>query len=304
MRLIIERGNDARPVRERSANQAGRRNVGGLGYKREQPETDANAPSWGVRGRSHSPDWKQHMPSRTRTPDLLAPPGQDAPPGPGEPAAPAGPPGPAGSAGAAGSAGSGLRLIAVPDGWPPYDCETHGAACPAADPQAGRQPARLAAAGESALARNAVPAHAEASTRTSTRTSTAAGAVTADRARAAGADQAPGLGNAWPRQFAQVLVEVLTGFRPARQLTPWTTERVRARIDLLSRTVAADRRPRIRRVMTSRPAAGAVEMTMVVSFGSRSRALAMRFEHVPARPPGPGRPARPARWLCTEIETS
>ena len=36
----------------------------------------------------------------------------------------------------------------------------------------------------------------------------------------------------------------------------------------------------------------------------RSRALAIRFEHVPARSPVPGRPARPARWLCTEIETS
>jgi hypothetical protein len=56
--------------------------------------------------------------------------------------------------------------------------------------------------------------------------------------------------------------------------------------------------------MTSRPTAGVVEMTMVVGFGPRSRALAMRFEHVPARPPVPGRPARPARWLCTEIETS
>jgi hypothetical protein len=43
---------------------------------------------------------------------------------------------------------------------------------------------------------------------------------------------------------------------------------------------------------------------MVVSFGSRSRALAMRFEHVPARLSVPGRPARAARWLCTEIETS
>jgi hypothetical protein len=44
-------------------------------------------------------------------------------------------------------------------------------------------------------------------------------------------------------------------------------------------------------------------MTVVVSFGPRSRALAMRFEHVPARQPAPGLPARPARWLCTEIET-
>jgi hypothetical protein len=41
----------------------------------------------------------------------------------------------------------------------------------------------------------------------------------------------------------------------------------------------------------------------VLSFGPRSRALALRLEHVPPRPPAPGLPGRPARWLCTEIET-
>ena len=114
----------------------------------------------------------------------------------------------------------------------------------------------------------------------------------------------PGRAAAWPGQFGQVLVEILAGFRPAKQLAPWTTERVRAQIDLLSCAVAAEQRPRIRRVLTSRPTADVVEMTMVVSFGPRSRALAIRFERIPARPPVPGRPARPARWLCTEIETS
>ena len=108
---------------------------------------------------------------------------------------------------------------------------------------------------------------------------------------------------AWPRQFAQVIVEILAGSRPPRQIVPWTTDRVRARIDLLSQVLASDQRPRIRRIMTSRPAARVVEMTVVVSFGPRSRALAMRFEHMPPRQPGPGLPVRPARWLCTEIET-
>jgi hypothetical protein len=98
-------------------------------------------------------------------------------------------------------------------------------------------------------------------------------------------------------------VEILAGSRPPRQIVPWTTDRVRAQIDLLSQVLASDQRPRIRRIMTSRPAARVVEMTVVVSFGPRSRALAMRFEHVPARQPAPGLPARPARWLCTEIET-
>jgi hypothetical protein len=52
----------------------------------------------------------------------------------------------------------------------------------------------------------------------------------------------------------------------------------------------------------SRPAARVVEMTVVASFGPRSRALAMRFEHVAARPAAPGWTARPARWLCTALE--
>jgi hypothetical protein len=108
---------------------------------------------------------------------------------------------------------------------------------------------------------------------------------------------------AWPRQFAQVIVEVLAGSRSPRQLLSCTTECVRAQIDLLSQELAADQRPRIRRIMTSRPAARVVEMTVVISFGPQSRALAMRFEHLPARQPAPGLPARPARWLCTAIET-
>jgi uncharacterized protein DUF6459 len=205
------------------------------------------------------------------------------------------------------------RVIALPGGWPPYDCEIHGAACHAADLQADRLLARPAAAADEAtaggttaagasLARTAEvnPGQGEELDQAPDRT------ATADRTpkRDGGASYALGLSAAWPGQFAQVLVEILAGFRPAKQLAPWTTERVRAQVDLLSCAVAAEQRPRIRRVMTSRPTAGVVEMTMVVSFGSRSRALAIRFEHIPARPPTPGRPARPARWLCTEIETS
>jgi Family of unknown function (DUF6459) len=264
------------------------------------------------------------MPSRTRSPDLPAVSGRSNPPATAEPARPPEAPdtetaSEAGGAGA-GRAGAGaepawggLRLVAVPDGWPPYDCEAHGAACSAAPeaappeaapPEAGRQPPRAAAGGEATAAWKSVPA--------GTGTAVPAGTGTAAGTKAAGsvpsqngeAGPAAGLSTAWPRQFAQVLVEILAGFRPAKQLSPWATERVRAQIDLLSCAADAEQRPRIRRVMTSRPTAGVVEMTMVVGFGSRSRALAMRFEHVPARPPVPGRPARPARWLCTEIETS
>jgi len=205
------------------------------------------------------------MPSPTLTPDHFAAPGQPAADQdiPGEP-----------------PASSGLRLVAVPAGWPPYDCETHGVACPATpgatDPQAGSHVPKPA--GAPGLAGWPEP-------------------VTAPEP-AAPAEPGP----AWPRQFAQVIVEILAGSRPSRQLIPWTTDRVRARIDGLTRLLAPGQRPRLQRIMTSQPAVSVVEMTMVVGFGPRSRALALRFEYRPARPAAPGRPARPARWLCTEIE--
>src|SRR6185437_9255107 len=50
------------------------------------------------------------------------------------------------------------------------------------------------------------------------------------------------------------------------------------------------------------PGRARVEMTVVLSFGPRSRALALRLEQLPGRQPAPGLPARPARWVCTEIE--
>jgi hypothetical protein len=99
-----------------------------------------------------------------------------------------------------------------------------------------------------------------------------------------------------------VIVEVLAGVRPERQLVLMATDRVRARIRLMAPLLALDRQPRIQRIVTSRPAAHVVETTVVASFGPRSRALALRFEHMAARPATPAWPERPARWLCTAIE--
>jgi hypothetical protein len=192
--------------------------------------------------------------------------------------------------------GPSVRLVEIPDAAPPYDCETHGAGCPAARDQAAaacleswtaERPAALA--GVAGVPDAAGPG--------------AAGSGAAEPG-AAGAAGAVGLGGAWPRQFAQVIVEILAGVRPARQVFPWTTDRVRAQIRHLGPVLAADRRPVIKRIVTSRPAARVVEMTVIVSSGPRSRALAMRFEHVAAREAVPGRPARPARWLCTELEAA
>jgi Family of unknown function (DUF6459) len=63
--------------------------------------------------------------------------------------------------------------------------------------------------------------------------------------------------------------------------------------------------------MTSRPATGVVEMTVVVGFGPRVRALAVRLEReARARPSGPGRNSPPqpgaeaARWICTAVEAA
>lgn len=164
---------------------------------------------------------------------------------------------------------SALRLVKVPDAAPPFDCEIHGARCPV---HAGGQ---AVAAEPTALVRP--PALA--------RPPTAADPATAR-----------------PRQMALVVVEVLAGVRPQRQLVPLATDRVRARIAGLAPLLACERRPRVARILTSRPADRVVEMTVVVNFGPRSRALAMRFEQVAARPAAPGWPARPARWLCTAIE--
>ena len=162
----------------------------------------------------------------------------------------------------------GLRLIEVPGDWPPYDCEVHGATCTCAVADPG------------------VPGRAE--------PPGAARPISPGR----GADPVV----AWSRQFAQVIAEILAGARSPRQLAPCTTERVRNRIALLTQTLTPGQRPRIRRIVTSRPTARVVEMTVILSFGPRSRALALRLEHVPGRQPAPGLPARPARWLCTEIE--
>ena len=230
----------------------------------------------------------------TATPDPPTAPDQDTPP---EPPAASVPP-----------ASSGLRLITVPAGWPPYDCETHGAACPAAreaattNPHVGSQDPGRAGPPVAAAPPPAPPAPSRpGQDRTPGAPASADPAGTA--AQAGAVPGAAGQAIALPRQFAQVIMEILAGSRPLRQTVGWTTDRVRAQIGDLTQVLASDQRPRIRRIVTSQPAASVVEMTVVVNFGQRSRALAMRFEHMPARRPAPGLPSRPARWLCTEIET-
>ena len=239
------------------------------------------------------------MPSRTLTPDPPTAPGQPTPPelpAPGQHTPPELP------------VSSGLRLVTVPAGWPPYDCETHGAACPVARETAGINPhvssQAPGRAGPSEAATPPPPPPAPSAPGQDRMPGAPAGGGPANsEVRAGNVRGAAGQATALPRQFAQVIVEILAGSRPLRQTVGWTTDRVRAQIGDLTQLLASDQRPRIRRIVTSQPAASVVEMTVVINFGPRSRALAMRFEHMPARQPAPGLPARPARWLCTEIET-
>ena len=171
-------------------------------------------------------------------------------------------------------------LITVPDTAPPYDCDIHGTTCQA--------PGGVAAAGEGFPASMSGSGLALGQTGPET--------------------PGPGpiascAGVTWPRQFAQAIVETLAGIRPIRQLLPWTTERTQGHIRTLCPSFRIDTSPRIQRVLTSSPSTGVVEVTVIAGFGPRTRALAMRFEHIAARKPVPGLAGRPARWLCTEVET-
>jgi hypothetical protein len=191
-----------------------------------------------------------------------------------------------------------IRLVPVPDCNPPFDDELPGGRILVSLVHplvADDDPGPMTASGDDELA---------------------AGAGTAEPPQAHdrrdGDDQDSGdrggeggdeLGQ-WPSRFAQVLAETLGGARPASQLTPWTTEQARAHIRRLGPLLAVDRPPRVQRVRATRPARDVVEVAVVAEFGSRTRALAARLERAGAQPPGPGRPGRDARWLCTAIESA
>ena len=121
---------------------------------------------------------------------------------------------------------------------------------------------------------------------------------------------APGAFPGWPSRFAQVLAETLAGSRPPGQMVPWTTEMARLHIERLGPQLASGQRPRVRRVVTYHPTSDVIEMTVVVGFGVRVRALAVRLERVsPRSPAGPqrrpsGRQPTTPRWLCTAIEAA
>lgn len=186
---------------------------------------------------------------------------------------------------------TGIRLCRVPDLAPPYDDEEPVRPRPA---DAGELAHQIIAG----LDRTAGPPDAAAPRRDATRRSVDGRDQEADGAPAGGQP------DAWPGKFAQVLAETLAGSRPPAQLTPWTTERARTHIRRLGPLLAAGQRPLVQRIVTSLPASGVIEMSVVVGFGPRVRALAVRLEQVEPRAARPGQPPRRARWLCTAVEAA
>jgi hypothetical protein len=173
-----------------------------------------------------------------------------------------------------------VRRLAVPDFAPPFEGEEPGPAGPAradqgepaADGPPGRRPGSPSHNGHGSPGRGSGPP-----------------------GGGPGGPGSPGGGaGGWPSQFAQVLAETLAGSRPAQQLVPWTTEETRQRIRQLGPMLATRERPRVRRVITSAPAADVLELTAVVGFGPRVRVLALRLE----------RPESRERWRCTVIESA
>ncbi len=191
-----------------------------------------------------------------------------------------------------------VRLCPIPDSAPPYDDELLPPGLPAGPDVALAQPGAWTAGPDQPGGRDQP------------------GGLDQPRGLdQPGGEGQPGGGNqpggppaggdgAWPGQFAQVLVETLAGSRPPRQISSWATERARARIQRLGPMLAAGQRPQLRRVVAFRPASDVIEMTVVVSFGPRVRALAVRLEHSPPPRPLPGYQPRKARWLCTEVEAA
>ncbi len=194
-----------------------------------------------------------------------------------------------------------VRMFHIPDSAPPFDeALPVGAADPIAEPSAAARGATVRTADAPPLppatpapdvpGHGTVPGHGSVPT---------GAAVTPPVPTAAGAPTRAAPAR-WPNQFAQALAETLAGSRPARQMTPWTTEQVRTAIQRLGAHLGTGQQPRVRRVLTSYPAAGVMEMTVVIGFGNSVRALAVRLERAPDRSDD----ARGQRWLCTAVEAA
>src|SRR5437763_8990229 len=195
-----------------------------------------------------------------------------------------------------------IQLFLVPESAPPYDEDV-----PAGE-TGGRLPARPPHGTEPRDRGGARPAGhpAHGTERWDRGDARPAGRPASDKTRRAPRTPAavPGVPPGWQNRFAQVLAETLAGARPPRQIVAWTTEEALRRIQRLGPRLASEQRPRVRRVLTSLPAPDVMEMAVVVGFGPRVRAMAVRLEHTGPCPASlPGERAA-ARWVCTAAEAA
>jgi hypothetical protein len=205
-----------------------------------------------------------------------------------------------------------VRLCLVPDSAPPYDDEVSVVEPPGRGE--GTADSARSAAGATVTPDTGTPGTA------ATATAAATAAAPAPRRPATGGPPTggPGTGGSaagapsgWQSRFAQVLAETLAGSRPPRQIAPWTTQQAREHIQRLGPRMASVQRPRVRRVVTFHPASDVMEMAVVVGFGPRVRALAVRLERSATCPPADSathpaaaREVPVGRWVCTAVEAA
>ncbi|HVV30684.1 MAG TPA: Rv3235 family protein [Mycobacteriales bacterium] len=98
-----------------------------------------------------------------------------------------------------------------------------------------------------------------------------------------------------PRAAAavRVLLEVLSGDRPARQVAAWVNLSVLARLEAPVRNLTRrmPRRMLLRSLRVSEPTESVVEVTAVVAAAGRARAVALRLEGLDGR------------WIVTDLCT-
>ncbi len=220
---------------------------------------------------------------------------------------------------------SALRLVKVPDWGQPFDGDPatgDGSAAATGEVAAEAGDSAAWAAGRfgyswASLDRDtgADPRNREAMRHPTAREAGIQVPETADAGRGprAAGTQRPETPGEWPGQFARLLAEALAGARPVRQILPWTSERARAHLHRLMPLFGGGQRPRVLRVIATRPTRDVIEMTVIVGIGARTRALAVRLEQASfyqlARPAeyvarGVTSAAGAPRWVCTDIEAA
>jgi hypothetical protein len=206
-----------------------------------------------------------------------------------------------------------VRLCLIPESAPPYDAVVTAVRPPGALPQPGSGPAAGGGAPRSSRPGGqgspdqqkppAPPGSPAISPGVPSSPAMSSGAPGSPPVPS-GTAGAPTMSPDWPARFAQALAETLAGSRSPRQLAPWTTERARERIQRLGVQLSAGQQPRVHRVVTFQPSADAMEMAVVVGFGKRIHALAVRLERAGYGQPVSGRADKSGKWLCTTVEAA